>query len=190
MKITNKPSLAKDTFKLIFILLVIILTVLPFATAFNELLTGVVENTGLYRIIQQTLVPYMSSLTAGILNLLPGLKVAVFPYGVVVNGVDVRITWNCLGWQGFLLFFVSLLVGLKGEYSRSSKFQAIVFGFFGTLLMNIFRLVFTAALVGWWRGLFVILFHNYFSTFVSIIWLFVYWWFVYSFILEERKPSV
>ncbi|QQS39290.1 exosortase/archaeosortase family protein [Candidatus Woesebacteria bacterium] len=187
----NKNNqLTKDTFKLLLVLLVIVLLILPFATAFNEFLTEVVENIGFYMVIQSTLVPYMSMLTAAILNILPGLEVGILPYGVVVNGIDVRITWNCLGWQSFLLFFASLFVGLRGNYSGSSKIQAVLFGLLGTFIINIFRLVFTAALVVWWRGLFVILFHNYFSTFIAILWLILYWWISYSYVLEEKDGEI
>ena len=185
-----KSFSAKNTFKLIFLFLVVILTILPFATAFNEFLTRLVEDLAVYRHIQRFFVPYMSQLISGILNYLPGLTVSTFPYGVVINGVDVRITWNCLGWQSFLLFFVSLLVGLRGSYTKISKGQAVVFGFFGTFLMNIFRLVFTAALVGWWRGLFVILFHDYFLTFMTVIWLFAFWYLSYSFVLEVKREPI
>jgi len=72
-----------------------------------------------------------------VLSFLPGLETSVFPYGVIVNGVDIRITWNCLGWQSFLLFFVSLLVGLKGPYTKISKLEAVIVGLLGTFLMNI-----------------------------------------------------
>lgn len=179
----------KLTFKFIFLTLALILAILPFATAFNEFLTGVVENLALYRPIQHFLVPYISKVMVGILQHLPGLEVGVYPYGVVINGVDVRITWNCLGWQSFLLFFASCFVGLRGTYTKISKGEAILFGFLGTFLVNLFRLIFTAALVGWWRGLFVILFHNYFSTFITIIWLFFFWWFSYSFVLETKDDE-
>jgi exosortase/archaeosortase family protein len=185
----NNNSIAKDTFKFVIIFFVIILAVLPFATTFNELLTRIVEDSGFYRFIQIGFVPYISKILGGILNLLPGLDIATFPYGVIVNGIDVRVTWNCLGWQGFVLFFASLIFGLRGDFGFSSKLQTVLFGFFGTFLINMFRLVFTAALVGWSPGLFVILFHNYFMTFVSIIWLFFFWWFSYSYILESEDTS-
>lgn len=180
---------AKKTFTSLFLLLAVILMILPFATAFNELLTRVVEDSSAYRPIQRIFVPYMSRLIVGVLSFLPGLEIGVFPYGVMVNGVDVRITWNCLGWQSFLLFFVSLLVGLRGSYTRISKGETVLFGILGTFLVNLFRLVFTAALVGWWRGLFVILFHNYFSTLITIAWLFFFWWFSYSFVLDPSDGS-
>ena len=186
----KQSSLAKDTFKLIIVLLVVILMILPFATTFNEFLTRVVEDSQLYRPIQSLFVPSVSRILAGILNMLPGLEIQTFPFGVIVNGIDVRVTWNCLGWQSFLLFFASLLLGLKGNYTSSSKFQTFLFGFGGTFLVNIGRLVFTAALVGWWRGLFVVLFHNYFSTFISIFWLFIFWWFSYSYLLESKETFI
>jgi len=79
------------------------------------------------------------------------------------------------------------MIGLRGQYSNLSKLQAVLLGIAGTFLLNIFRIVFTAALVGWWRGLFVILFHNYFSAFLTIVWLIFFWWFSYSFVLESKE---
>ena len=180
----------KSTFKIIFLIFAVILVVLPFATAFNEFLTRVVESLAWYRPIQTYLVPHISKVMVGILQYLPGLDVGTYPYGVVINGVDVRITWNCLGWQSFLLFFASLLFGFRGNYTFYSKVEAFVFGLLGTFLVNIVRLVFTAALVGWWRGLFLILFHNYFFTFTAIVWLFFFWWFSYSFVLETKDANI
>ena len=177
----------KKTFKFLLLIFAITLGVLPFATSFNEVLTKAFEGSELYRPIQAILVPYISRLMVGILSRLPGLEIATYPFGVVVNGVDVRITWNCLGWQSFLLFFASLMIGLRGQYSQLSKLQAVLLGIVGTFLLNMFRLVFTAALVGWWRGLFVILFHNYFSAFLTIVWLIFFWWFSYSFVLESKE---
>jgi exosortase/archaeosortase family protein len=178
----------KKTFKFIFLIFAVILLILPFATTFNELLTRIVENTGFYRLIEQLVVPYIAKIVASVLNFLPGIDSKSFPYGVVVNGTDVRVTWNCLGWQSFLLLIVSMLVGFRGDYSVKSKIQVVALGLSGTFLINIFRIVFTAALVGWWSRLFAILFHNYFMTFVSILWLLFFWWFSYAYVLEEKVP--
>jgi len=180
----------KKTFKFLLFAFAITLGVLPFATSFNEVLTKAVENSNLYKPIQSVLVPYMSKLIVGVLGRLPGLQISTFPFGVIVNDVTVRITWNCLGWQSFLLFFASLLIGLRGQYSKLSKLQAVLLGIAGTFLLNIFRIVFTTALVGWWRGLFVILFHNYFSAFLTIVWLMFFWWFSYSFVLETKDANI
>lgn len=186
----KKEYTIKDTFKIIFLMLVVVLMILPLSASFNELLTSIVEDSAAYKPIQQTFVPYMSRLMYGVLKYLPGIEVSTFPYGIVVNGIDVRVTWNCLGWQSFLLFFTSCLIGLRGNFKKTSKEEAFLFGFLGIFLMNMFRLVFTAALVGWWRGLFVILFHNYFSSFLTIAWLFFFWWFSYAYVLEENESGL
>lgn len=176
-------------FKLCFSLLAIIFIMLPFATTFNEFLTRIVQNTSLYRLLEAFVVPYMSSLLFHILSYLPGLHVSAMPDGVIVNGTDVYVGWNCLGWQSLLLFFGSLAVGLRGDFTKGSVLLTCAFGLAGTFLMNIFRMVFTAALVGWWRGLFVILFHNYFASFLNLLWLFFFWWFAYSFLLEKTTNT-
>ena len=178
--------LLKDTFTFIFVVLIVLLLILPFATTFNELLTRIAEISGVFRSIQNWFVPYLSLVTYGVLQYLPGLKVGITPFGLVVNGVDVRMTWNCIGWQSFLLVVISLFFGLRGNFTIKSKIQTAIFGLLGMFVINVFRLVFTSALVGWWNGLFVLLFHNYFSTFVAIGWLFFFWWFGYRFILEEQ----
>src|SRR5437867_4441411 len=122
---TNKLYL----FKLLFAMLAVILIILPFATTMNELLTRIVENTRFYRFIQAFFVPYMSTILYYILSVLPGLHVAPIPTGVVVNGTDVFVGWNCLGWQSFFLFFGSLFVGLRGGFTKSSLFLTVLFGF-------------------------------------------------------------
>src|ERR1035437_46676 len=107
----------RDIFKLLFIALAAILLVLPFATTFNEFLTRIVESTNLYRLLQSYLVPYYAKILYVSLVHLPGLKVQAIPMGVVVNGTDVIVNWNCLGWQSFLLFFASLVMGLRGNFT-------------------------------------------------------------------------
>jgi exosortase/archaeosortase family protein len=181
----------KKIFGTIFIALSIILVILPFANTFNEFLTRIVENTPIYKFLEAYLVPYMSVILFVLLSHLPALDVKAIPQGVVVNGTDVIVNWNCLGWQSYILFFASLLVGLQGgNFGKRSVVLAVSFGLSGTFLINIFRMVFTAALVGWWKGLFVILFHNYFAAFLTILWLFFFWWFAYKYILEERSTVI
>jgi len=53
-------------------------------------------------------------------------------------------------------------------------------------LVNIFRLVIVVifySLAGRPAG---IVFHDYFSNLLIFAWLFFFWWFSYSFVLEER----
>ncbi len=183
----RKLSKLKQTLSMALVFLALNLMLLPLTTTTNELWTRLIEKLSVYQLLQSYIVPYISRLIYGILARLPGLVVSTFPSGVVVNGTDVRITWNCLGWQSFFILLLTLSVGLTGPYSLRSKMETVLLGVLGTLLVNIFRITLTAALVGWWRGLFVILFHDYFSSFVYIGWLFCFWWFAYRYVLEVDR---
>lgn len=177
----------KKTLGLLFILFAIILLMLPFAITFNEFLTRIVERSSLYRLIELFFVPYLSLILFNITKHIPGLHVQYIPHGVVINGTDVIVSWNCLGWQSFLLFTSSLFVGLRGSFTTLSKVTACIIGVLGTFLLNIFRLTITTILIGWWKGLLVIVFHSYFATLIGILWLFFFWWFSYTYVLEERS---
>jgi exosortase/archaeosortase family protein len=183
----NNKLFIKDTFKFLLIAFVIILTILPFATTLDEFMTAIIRSTPIYMFLQHTFVPYVSSILYVLLSHAPGIQAKPLSYGVWINGIDVIVGWNCLGWQSFLIFFVSLAVGIKRRYSTLSKIIVILMGIAGTFIVNILRLAFTAGLVAWHKQLFMILFHNYFASFVTIIWLFVFWWFAYRYLLEEKK---
>ncbi len=174
----------KNTFLTIFILAAIILSVLPFVTTFNELLTRIAENTRFYQLIETYLVPWEVKLI-GVLFLPFNFRFVAIPGGMMINDTYVRLSWNCLGWQGFLLFAITLWGGLQGNYSKLSKVEAIVIGILGTFLINLARIAFTSLLAVRRSQLFALLFHDYFAAFVFIIWLIIYWTFVYQFVLKE-----
>lgn len=176
----------KNTFLYLFSLLSILLVLLPFLVVFNEGLTRIIESTWLYRGIQHTIVPYEVKIVASILYLfhIPTIYQAD---GLTVNGTFLRVTWNCLGWQSMLFFLLSLTVGLQGEYTRTSRIEAVVLGFAGTFLMNVLRIVVIVLLGGYLPYLFAIVFHDYFAAFLTLLWLFFFWWFSYRFILEEQQ---
>ena len=187
----------KDTFKILLAGFAILMIVLPVFAALNAFMTESLDKAGWYRPIQKYLVPWQARMVAAAIapfgvvsKVTPGSSLSAFYMIKDGAAIPVDLSWNCLGWQSFLLFFASLLFGFRGDYTFHSKVEAFVFGLSGTFLVNIVRLVFTAALVGWWRGLFMILFHNYFFTFTAIVWLFVFWWFVYRYVLEERRQGI
>ena len=105
---------------------------------------------------------------------------------IVVNGINMGITWNCLGWQSFLLFFITLVVGFKGKYTRLSILEALGIGILGTFWLNITRMLFTILLAVHAPPIFRIVFHDYLAAITTVIWLVFFWWFSYSFILEGK----
>lgn len=175
----------KSTFQLIFILAAIILLMLPFFTTFNEFLTRIMEKIGLYMIIQNYIVPYETRLI-GVILMPFSIDFIARPDGAIVNGIYLEFTWNCIGWQSLILLIVTLIVGLQGPYKISSKIEVILLGLLGTFFVNLLRISFVTILGAYWGALFAIVFHDYFSTFVVICWLFFFWWFSYSYVLEQK----
>lgn len=178
----------KKTFKTLFLLLAISLVILPFVTTFNSFLTSLVESTRVYRLIQQTILPWEVRVVGVVLQFLRidvqvGADTLYLAQGV--KKVAVYIAWNCLGWQSLLLFLVSLVIGFQGNFTRLSKITCATIGLLGVFLLNIFRLVVVAVGIFYINDLFALILHDYFAALTTIAWLFVFWWFAYVYVLEE-----
>lgn len=178
----------KSTFQNLFIILVIFLMLLPFVTTFNEFLTKIVEKTGLYKLIQASFIPYETMLVRTILSLF-GITTAPGTVAIVKNGVPqgTYIAWNCIGWQSLVILLFSLKAGFQGNFTKLSVLQAAIFGILGTFLINIFRISIILIILYYFDKLPAMIFHDYSSVILTIIWLFFFWWFAYSFILEKKN---
>lgn len=178
----------KNLFITIFLLLSLTLVILPFLVSFNEFLTGIVEKNFLYIWIQESIVPIEAKMM-GVLLIPFNYNYAYSPLNstIVVNGINMRITWNCLGWQSIILLFITFIVGLGKKYTKISMFEAVGIGLLGTFWLNVLRMLFTVLLAVHLPVAFRIVFHDYLAALTTIIWLFFFWWFAYSFVLEERK---
>lgn len=178
----------KKTFAIIFALLAIFLAVLPFLVSFNEVLTHLVEKFQLYMWVQERIVPLEVKMV-GVLVSPFGVKYMAHPNGMTVNGTYAEMTWNCLGWQSLLLLIITLIFGLRGNYTLASKMETVFIGLLGTFLVNLLRLTLIVLLLAYARPLFAVVYHDYLAAIVTITWLFFFWWFSYSFVLEERQPN-
>lgn len=181
---------SKKVFGYLFIFLSILVMILPVVLTFNDVLTRIVEKIALYKFIQEKLVPYEVFLTGVFVK--PFVKEFIpLKDGMVVNGIPLKMSWNCIGWQSLLLFLGSLIVGLKsGRYTLFSKIEVIILGFLGIFWINLLRIAFIVLLATWSASVFRIVFHDYLAAITTIFFLFGFWWFSYRFILEERKPFV
>lgn len=185
------PSSPKRTFESLLFGLALLLMVLPVVVTGNEFMTQVLEKNQLYESIQEWIVPLEAKMMGALLLPLG------YEYGysattsvIVVNGLPMKITWNCLGWQSFLLLMVSMLVGLRGAYVRSSVAEVIVLGALGTFWINIFRMLFTVLLALHSPAVFRVVFHDYLAAFVTVGWLIFFWWFSYAYVLERRRGEI
>lgn len=179
--------LEKKTFGVIFAILAITLATLPFIVSLNEVLTRIIEKIKVYSLIQQTLVPIEVKMVGVLVNLL-GINYGASGSVVSANGHLAEVTWNCLGWQSLLFFLITLFVGLKNKhYTLTSKVETIMIGLLGTFLINLLRITFVVILLAFNQQLFSVVYHDYLAAIITIVWLFGFWWFSYSFVLEEKK---
>jgi len=92
--------------------------------------------------------------------------------------------------SGLSLFGVTLITGLSGRYTLSSKGETLAIGILGTYLINVFRLVLVVVVYFNAGRPFGIIFHDYFSNILTLGWLFFFWWFSYSYVLQQKISGV
>lgn len=179
----------KSTFQLLFAVLAVTLLILPVVSTFNEFLTRLVERSELYRGIERFIVPTEAKLVAA--SLLPfGWEVVAYPRGLILNGLPIYISWNCVGWQSLILLLLTFVTGFQGRYRAWSVVQTLVIGLLGTFLVNILRIALVAAVAVGFGRLPAVIFHDYFSTLFIVAWLVLLWWFSYRYVLRPRHlPS-
>lgn len=170
---------------------------LPVFAALNSFLTQGLNRAGWYRPIQEFIVPWQARMVAVAISpfgidskVTPGSRLSAFYMIKEGAAIPVDLSWNCLGWQSALLLSVSLFAGLRGAFSNLSRIKCILLGLTGTLLMNIFRMSFIAIGIYYVNALAAQIVHDYFAALLTLLWLIFFWWFSYSYVLEERKPGL
>jgi len=186
-------SIHKKTFIFIFLIFSIILLLLPLFSTTSELMAKIINNLGWGRFISNFIVPFETRAIAGIIQLF-GYQVQAAPKTVSIfrNGAweTVWISWNCIGWQSIILFGITLIVGLQGNFKRIAKLECIAIGILGTILVNFLRIALVTYLIFNFNFIPAAVLHDYLSAFVLIIWLFFFWYFSYSFVLEDKTEPV
>ena len=168
------------------------LMVLPLVTTFNDLLTTWAMQLGADNPLQ-AIVPAESRMVVSLLGL-AGIHAAASGSHLVVWGSDgtmhtLFISWNCIGWQSFILFGVSLMSGLRGGHSIESRVQVVCIGVAGTMLLNLLRVAAVAAIAATIGVAPAILFHDYGGTILFVGFLFAFWSFAQRWILEPQTLS-
>lgn len=187
----------KSTFKKLFAGVAILLAVLPFIVTFSAILTSLFNKIGWYIWLQDKVVPFEARLVAVLIRIVnikgivtPGANFAMLLEGSDNTYLPVSLEWNCLGWQSLILLSLTLITGLRGKWKLFSKLETVILGIVGTFLSNLFRMAFITSLAYYWNSVAAMIIHDYFAAFVALIWLIFFWWFSYSFVLEEKRPAV
>ena len=187
---SNKYS--RKTFSTLFIVLCVMLILLPFINSFQDILTRIVLSFKTYRILQEWVVPHELKVMATIIKGL-GIEARAGNAFIMYLKGDrpevIYLAWNCVGWQSFLFLIITLFSGLAGNYTKLSKMETLLMGVLGTYLVNIFRLVLVVVMYYFTNRGVGLVFHNYFSNLMSILWLFVFWWISYTYVLVEKRAK-
>ena len=183
----------EKTFSKIIVMAAVMLLILPFITTFNEMLTKAVMNIGLYRFIEAYIVPPFTRVVGGVLRYVCRIPTMVSEDSLYLlrkgMPIEVYIGWNCVGWQSLILFAVTLLTGLQGPYTTWSKVKCVAVGLEGTVLLNVFRVAFTCVLLYYVGYLPALIFHDYFGTVLTLVWLAVFWYVSFEHLLKRRDYS-
>ena len=168
-----------------------LLMVLPLVTTFDDFLTTWALQLGANNPLQ-AIVPTEARMVVGLLAAAGIRAVASGSHIVVWDQAGVMhtllISWNCIGWQSLILLGVSFLSGLRGRHPLESRFQVVIIGVAGTMLLNLLRVAAVGGLAATWGQTPAILFHDYGGTVLIIGWLFAFWMFVQRWIFPP-DPS-
>ncbi len=177
-----------SNFQIIIILACVTFLVMPFVSTFNEFITVVIGKIELYRVLQYQVVPFEAKMVVSSLKLV-GLEATSSLTGLQImknsNPINIFVSWNCVGWQSFIMLFISMFVGLKGPFTFNSKLETIAIGVLGTVIINLVRISLVALIAFYFGEIASIIFHDYVSTLFVICWLIFYWIFCYRYILHH-----
>ena len=151
-------------------------------------------NMGWYRSIQDVIVPYELKIVGSLLTIV-GIPIRVGQAYIEWTRATgepevIYLAWNCVGWQMLVLFVITLLTGLSGRHALISKLETLFIGILGTYLVNVLRLVLVVVVYFFVGRAFGIVFHDYFSSVMTLLWLLFFWWFAYKQVLTPLPPRV
>lgn len=185
---TREPG--RPTYQLLLIIASVIFLLLPLVTTFNDLLTSVVMRLGLDEFLRGWVVPMETRMIAALIRLF-GIRAAASQTSLYLtkgaSTLPIYISWNCVGWQSFILFLITLVTGLQGAYTRRSKVETVILGFLGTFLVNLLRLSVVCVVAYYVGQLPAVIFHDYGGTILILLWLFAFWYFAHGYLLEPSE---
>lgn len=190
----NHTSTVKQAVTGILLVAVGFLMLFPLITTLNQFLVKVIEPLTFLQPVQKVIIPYEVRLVRVILGLASVPMTEGQPGAASITLIDrkgehqpVSVAWNCIGWQSFLLVVATFLTGLTGRLTFLSKLEVLVVGLLGTFLLNIGRIAGIFYLYYHTNQRVAIAFHDYGSVALTIIWLWLLWYYAFTFVLEQKR---
>lgn len=161
-----------------------LLLLTPFVATLDDLLAALAQRWGLDAIVAGVAAPE-ARLVAAALNLI-GVRAASSEATLWVFGahpVKLVIGWNCVGWEGLVIFGMTLMVGLRPHEHWEATLHVLTIGILGTVVVNLVRIMLVswlAASAGYYPAIFV---HDWAATLFTVVWLAGFWVFAQRWIL-------
>src|SRR4029077_591348 len=162
----------------------VLLLLTPFVATLDDLLAALAQRSGLDAIVAGIAAPE-ARVVASALNLV-GVRAVSSGATLWVFGahpVKLVIGWNCVGWQGLLIFGMTLLVGLRPQEQWEAAAHVLAIGLLGTVIVNLLRITLVSVLatnVGYYPAIFL---HDWAATLFTVAWLVGFWAFAQRWIL-------
>jgi len=173
-------------------LLALALSLLPMTQALNDLGALLAMWMGLDRLLMK-IAPLAARYVAAILHHIFGVPTSIYGASIYLEGggipIEVKLDWNCLGWQGALMMALALIILLQGEYTMWSKVKTALLGAEVFIAANTARMILPCLLLthlGYGPAL---LFHNYLATPMILAVIALYWHLSMEFILQPREGA-
>ncbi|TET71254.1 hypothetical protein E3J39_04975 [Candidatus Bathyarchaeota archaeon] len=192
MNQTTEKYLEGKIYQKLILYAAIAFIVLPFITSFNEVLTKVVESLHFVNAMQGVAAPFIVKVLVVLLRALGVPASADGSFLYLTGGwmpLRVYINWNCIGWQSFILFALTIITGLQGSYTRRSKLVTILIGVEGTFLINMVRILIPTLIAYKVDYIPAIIFHDYIGTLLTLLWMGAFWSYAFDGILVKKDGA-
>ncbi len=181
----------RPIYQLILLLAAVLLLLLPFVTTFNEFLTALVIETRLNDVLAEWVVPTEVRFISVLLQPF-GIGTYVSDTSIYLDKSDVMpvyVSWNCVGWQSLILFAITLVAGLSGPHTASSKVRCIVLGLLGIFWLNLLRITLVIMVAFYFGRTEAVIFHDYGGTVMILLGLALFWYFAINYVLEPKDDE-
>jgi exosortase/archaeosortase family protein len=131
-------------------------------------------------------------IVGGVLDLF-GVKSIVntnsFPYSIIMGGSMYLVDLPCIGWEGivgYTIIFMNFMVEIVTE-NRMRILWAIL-GFFGTMAVNLIRLVIIFAFGAVWGASIANIIHGHVGDIIFLVWILGFLYLIHWFLKKKQKP--